>query len=105
MVKPITPGEAEKQRITAIPDFVLDAVNFLLVQNLKSGHATILQKNIVEEAMKRAPEGFNRNDLFDKNMMDFEAVYRKAGWKVDYDKPGYNESYEASFAFTKKKSR
>lgn len=31
-----------------------------------------------------------------------DAVYEKAGWKVSYDKPGYNESYDPYFKFTAK---
>jgi hypothetical protein len=33
--------------------------------------------------------------------MDVEDVYQKAGWEVEFDKPGYNEDYEANFKFSK----
>ena len=38
--------------------------------------------------------------------MDIEPVFEQAGWKVDFDRPGYNEGpYDAYFQFTKKKKR
>ena len=30
---------------------------------------------------------------------DIEDIFREAGWKVTYDKPAYNESYDAYFKF------
>ncbi len=37
----------------------------------------------------------------DNHWLDVEDVYREAGWVVEYDKPGYCESYEATFTFKK----
>jgi hypothetical protein len=41
----------------------------------------------------------SRNDFFDKHWLDFESIFRKAGWKVKYTKPGYNESFPAYWTF------
>jgi uncharacterized membrane-anchored protein len=101
MAKPITPEDAEKQRILAIPDFVIEAMNELLVQKLHDNHATIYIEEIIEKALERAPFGVTREDLFKQRMLDIENTYRNAGWKVVFDKPGFNESYEANFKFTK----
>jgi len=46
--------------------------------------------------------GLTRQGMYDKGWMDVEDAYRKAGWDVDFDKPGYNETYEANFTFSKK---
>ena len=35
--------------------------------------------------------------------LDVEGIYRKAGWDVEYDSPGYCEDYPATFKFRKKK--
>lgn len=35
-----------------------------------------------------------------QHWLNFEGAYRRAGWKVEFDKPGYNESYPATFKFT-----
>ena len=37
--------------------------------------------------------------------MDIESIYRADGWGVYYDKPGYNETYTATFEFTKLNER
>ena len=47
-------------------------------------------------------KGLKRQDIFDNHWLDVEDLYRKNGWKVDYDKPGYNESYNAYFVFSAK---
>ena len=39
--------------------------------------------------------------LFDNKFLDVEDIYRKQGWVVAYDKPAYNETYDAIFEFTK----
>ena len=44
-------------------------------------------------------KGLNRNEIFNKGWLNIEEVYRSAGWKVNYDKPAYNESYDAYFTF------
>ena len=37
--------------------------------------------------------------LYEKHYLDVEDAYRKRGWIVDYDKPAYNETYDAFFEF------
>jgi len=44
-------------------------------------------------------KGLNRAEIFDKGWLNVEEVYRAAGWAVEYDKPGFNESYSATFTF------
>ena len=39
-----------------------------------------------------------------QGVWDFEPIYEKAGWKVSYDGPGYNESYDGYYIFKKDKS-
>ena len=44
--------------------------------------------------------------ICEEGWLDVEDVYRKAGWEVIYDAPGYNESfYEPSFEFRIKNKR
>lgn len=31
----------------------------------------------------------------DHGWLDLEDIYRDEGWTVEYDSPGYNETYEA----------
>ncbi|MDG1949717.1 MAG: hypothetical protein P8J32_02740 [bacterium] len=44
-----------------------------------------------------------RRKVFDEKRLDIEPAFEKDGWKVVYDKPGYNESGNAYFVFSKKK--
>jgi hypothetical protein len=44
-----------------------------------------------------------RDDVYDKGWLNIEPVYAEFGWVVEYDKPGYNESYDATFEFTKQR--
>jgi hypothetical protein len=56
-----------------------------------------LQKDVVNELVAL---GLKRNEIFKNHWLDVEEIYEEAGWQVAYDKPGYNETYEASFEFT-----
>lgn len=41
-------------------------------------------------------------NFFDQGWMDFEPIYEAQGWKVQYDKPGWDETYDAFFEFKEK---
>lgn len=45
------------------------------------------------------------DEVFKKGWLNVEYLFRAAGWEVQYDKPGYNETYEAYFTFSKKVKR
>lgn len=97
-VKPITPREARAKKVEAIPDAVYEAVNELLTENMNdSGYVTITQKEIKALACKRM--GINSTQ-FKTSWLDFEDAYRKAGWKVEYDKPAMDENYDPFFKFS-----
>lgn len=106
-VKPLSPNEVKSLRLESLDADMITAVNNLLKKKLDSaGCAKLLQKDIVDEYFK--VKGVEKTDARKKKMhedhqLDFEDVFRKAGWSVSYDKPGYNESYEASFEFKNKK--
>lgn len=102
LVRAITPEEAVELRKVIIPSEVLNTINHLIAEKLAGGRAFILQKEIVA-ALEEA--GMNRNDIYDKHWLDFEDIYRDSGWKVTYDKPGWNESYDASFKFEPQANR
>jgi len=40
-----------------------------------------------------------RDEIFDRGWLDVEDLYRISGWRVEYHKPGYNETYEPTFEF------
>ena len=100
MTKPITPAEVGKHQATIIPAVVFEVVNTLIASNFMNGSATVKQDSIVDGIL--IASDITRNEIFQKGYLNFEEAYREAGWEVEYDKPGYNESYSAYFEFTKK---
>lgn len=102
-MKPLTPKQAVKlksgKKATSIPDVVIEVVNQLIVEKLHGETATVLQEDIIKRLLEK--KYFKtRQEIFENKYLDFEDHYRKAGWKVFYDKPGYCESYEPVFKFT-----
>lgn len=106
MIKPITPSEAKTKALGNIPDFVIEAFNNKISQNLDSqGNAKVLQNQVIGEIMYCANERnieVTREEIFAKRWLDVEKLFSDNGWIVKYDKPGYNESYEAYFNFSTK---
>jgi hypothetical protein len=111
MSKPITPQEVVSKKCDSLPDVVLTAFNEQIAESWNGYDSTFLQNDIIDTIIKKlkvqqpnlsTPQC--RQLIFDKGYLDVESIYKAVGWKVEYDKPGYNESYEPSFKFTKGKS-
>ena len=106
MIKPITPSEARAKVEANIPDFVIEAFNNKIVQSIDSrNYAKVLQNSVISEIMYCANERnieVSREEIFAKGWLNVERLFRDTGWTVLYDKPGYNESYEAYFEFSSK---
>lgn len=96
-VEPIKPSEVYQY----IPDFVIKGANECINAHYheldKESHFT--QDELIEYILKYAPEDVTRQALFDNHWLDIEPKYRRAGWKVEYDKPAYCEDYKANFTF------
>jgi hypothetical protein len=108
-VKPISPQKAQEAKAFSIPEYVIAAVNELLVKKVHPTanvqHVVLKQDTVVEAIIAKAAEGgldVTAQYLFDEHYLDFEALFSSAGWRVVYDKPGYNESYEAFWKFDSK---
>ena len=94
----------------AIDPVVEKCVDTLLTQLWDGSSAKIFQDDLIALIMKE--KGFQdstilgyraeRQKLFDEHHLDFEPLYRANGWSVYYDKPAYNETYRASWEFSKK---
>lgn len=103
-VAPISREEAlkirEKNR-NNIPDLVFKIVNdLLLTKPRKNNRIIITQDEILNQLLGDEDCGrFNRQAMLDKGWLDFEDIYREVGWKVTYDKPGFNEDYKPYFIF------
>jgi len=99
-IKPITPKEATEEIEKNFPNFVIEGINNAINKHyFGKASFTIKQKVIADEIMAVAPEGVTREKLFEKHWMDFEKIYEKFGWNIKYDRPGYDENYDAFFEF------
>ena len=99
--KPIKPSEIVEAKVKLFPDFVLETWNAAIAKNWANNRSLIKQPNMIVALIAASPKSIDRSDVFDNNWLDIEDVYRADGWKVEYDKPGYNESYDAYFVFKK----
>jgi len=99
MSGPIKPKEVKGKLIARIPDKVYNVFNDLIVENWDGNSANFTQ----DEAVKRIAKIMlvSHDTAFKRGYLDVEDAYRKVGWTVEYDKPGYNENYEANFTFSK----
>ena len=101
-IKPISPKEASSLKRERIPDYVIEAFNEMIAKKATSGTVSFKQKDVVDLILKKAPEGTTSSFLFENHFLDVEPIFIDAGWRVEYDKPGYNESYEPTFTFRTK---
>lgn len=107
--KPISPDEAIAVKKDLLPGYVIEAFNQSIAHNFDGRSATVYQGEIIGRILMLAAiagdEGLTRDEIFNRKMLDVEPLYEAEGWKVEYDKPAYNETYEPSFRFTKKKAK
>jgi len=106
MSGPIKPSEIEDRKASTIPSEVFDSFNELIAERW-DGHqskftqAEVLTLIVMKLQMTTYQSTIDKTAIFKRKWLDVEPLYRQAGWKVDYDKPGYNENYEATFTFKK----
>ena len=98
--KPLSPSEVEKRAKSEIPEEVISTINNMLIKKVRNGRCTLRQKDILNEIKNM--HNIDSSKIFEHGWLDIEGIYTEVGWNVTYDKPGYNETYEASFEFTKK---
>ncbi len=96
-VKPISPSTVTKK----VPDVIIEVFNALIREQWDGEQAHIKQDNAVREILKR-DSSMTRGEIFAKGMLDVESLYESMGWVVEYDKPGYSETYGAYYVFRKK---
>lgn len=101
MSKAISPHELNNAVVDTvqIPDGVIEAINGLLIKSGSRNVITLMQSDVLAAITKKM--SVTKKTVFDNNLLDFEQLYRKAGWGVSYDAPGYCETYEESWKFTK----
>ena len=94
-VEPIRPDKVDVLRaeLYPIPDGVIEVINNLIAQAWNGSGVVLMQEKVITSIMGTL--GVERNAIFEGRWLDFESVYRKAGWKVEYD------PYDANWTFRK----
>lgn len=103
MINPIKPSEVVEARTKTIPEGVIAAFNELIIERFNGTNSTVIQREVVERIMHKML--VSREYVFTHHLLDVEPIFEREGWNVEYDKPGYNETGEATFTFTPKKKR
>lgn len=101
-VCPIRPEEVVSEKEKLIPDVVISSFNNLIAEKWNGVSAEIKQPEIVKLLVAA---GLDKDEIFKRHWLDVEDIFRAVGWVVEYDKPGYNESYDAFFVFRKNKNK
>jgi hypothetical protein len=78
---------------------LLKLFNDCIIERWNDRSATIRQDYVVDKIKKKIEIDYR--EIFDMYYLDVEEIFRDAGWIVTYDKPGYNETYPATFEFKK----
>ena len=97
-VKPISPKDVTDNLDKVIPEKIIEAVNNLIKKDFRKHSVTIMQEDILKE-IKRLDKGLTEKKVIDNNWLDFEPIFKKAGWIVTYDSPGWDENYDSTFTF------
>ncbi len=92
--KPMTPEEVTSAKREQMPDDVLLSV----IAAAWNGHSAVIRQADITRLIQERLD-VDSEEVYSRGYLDVEDVYREAGWKVKYDKPGYNESYPATFEF------
>lgn len=97
-VKPISPDEVVGKLEEAIPPNVIQAINNVIAKNWNGSSAHFRVSDVLDELNKLKAYDDLEIKSFPSN---FTPIYERAGWKIDVDRPGYCESYETNWTFTK----
>lgn len=99
MAGPMHPDDAAKRKADLIPQEVFDTYDALIAQDISHGSATVYLSDLVDALIARGLAA-SFDDAQKKGYLDVEDVYRRNGWGVRFEKPGYNEGGRQHFVFT-----
>ena len=100
-IAPIRPEQVVELKGKIIPPEVIQSFNEAIAENFLDGRAQVPQNDVIGKIVERL--GIDRSEIFRRKLLDVEPIFREAGWDVHYDKPGYNEDYEAFFVFKQRR--
>ena len=95
-ILPIRPEEVDSAKLEKFPGEVIESFNVLLVQKAGGDEIHVFEEEVVALMEEK---GLDRGEIYKNGWLNIEGLYKQFGWKVTYDKPGYNETYRPSFTF------
>jgi hypothetical protein len=101
VTKPISPSDVGKAKTSRFPPAVLEAFNEAIAKHWDGRAATFTQREVADAIAAKLPD-VTREQIYENRWLDVEDSYRASGWQVEYDKPGYCETYEARFTFKRR---
>lgn len=100
-MQPITKQDVENKLSERVfPAFVIQAFNECICESKMEGSNEVKQDRVIEKILELAPEGTQRNQVFNEHWLDVEKTFEKVGWTVRYIKPAYYEDWKAYFIFS-----
>ena len=66
---PITPDQAKKEKSDLVPEYVIEAVNNLIIKNLSPSSFIIRQNDLISEILKIKPN-ITKKYLYEKKYYD-----------------------------------
>ena len=102
--QPIKPSEVTRAKQRKIPAEVIEVFNELIASNWNGLSSIFGQREVVAAILAKMPNT-ERATVYARHWLDVEPLYEAEGWIVEYDKPGFNETYEPTFTFCVKKKR
>lgn len=103
MAGPIKPSEVGEAQTRLIPEPVFSAFNELIAENWNGSSSVVKQDDAVARIVTKM--SVNRDHVYKHGWLSVEDAYRRAGWRVKYEKPAYNETGPATFTFTTRGGR
>ena len=100
-----TPSEVRAQKINFIPPEIIEAVNELIAKHWNGSSATISISEVRDAAFTKMRINCSPNlekNYASEGWLDFEPIFEDRGWHVMFDRPGYCESYDATWRFSPK---
>jgi hypothetical protein len=95
-VQPMSPAEVTQYQLENFPAEVIDTVNMLIAESFLNGRAVVQQEDLVRILKEKGLDG---GEIYKKGWLNIEEMYRASGWKVTYEKPGFNETGRSYFVF------
>lgn len=84
--------EFDLEKSKNIPAFIIEEFNKLIIENYSGYRTVVFQDKLVENVLKNNPE-IEKSEIFIKNWLNVEPLYRNQGWVVNYCSNSMDRNY------------